>query len=68
MVYQKGVITIKNNRDQHKREGLIRLSLFIVLVPLVFIDTHTYYKGFIAVVALYSLVTGAIRLLKHKRL
>jgi hypothetical protein len=46
-----------------KREGVLRLSLFIILVPLMFIvKSNPAYLTFVAFVVLYALVTGILRL------
>lgn len=49
--------------SKSKREGALRLSIFIIFVPLIFVvQSNNWLSIFIAFVALYALVTGVYRL------
>ncbi|WP_179088823.1 hypothetical protein [Paenibacillus odorifer] len=50
-----------------KREGVIRLSLFIILTALATsLQANSWVTGFISLAAIYSLVTGVYRLTRKK--
>lgn len=49
--------------SKSKREGTLRLSIFIIMIPLIFVvQSNPYYIAIISFVALYSLLTGVYRL------
>jgi hypothetical protein len=49
--------------SKSKREGVLRLSLFIILSSLIFVvQSNPYYISIVSIAAIYSLVTGVYRL------
>lgn len=49
--------------SKSKREGTLRLSIFIIMIPLIFVvQSNPYYVAIVSFVALYALVTGVYRL------
>lgn len=51
----------------NKREGLLRISLFIILSPLTYIvQDYPWAVTLVTLVALYSLVTGVYRLTRKR--
>lgn len=50
-----------------KRETWLRLSLFIIFAALIpVVNGHTWATVIVSIVAVYSLVTGIIRLRRRK--
>jgi hypothetical protein len=49
--------------SKSKREGALRLSIFIIMIPLIFVvQSNPFYIAIVSFVALYALVTGVYRL------
>lgn len=54
--------------SKSKREGALQLSIFIIMIPLIFVvQSNPYYTAIISFVALYSLLTGVYRLTRSHR-
>ncbi|MEC0091796.1 hypothetical protein [Paenibacillus macquariensis] len=54
----------QSKRIVSKREGVLRLSLFIILLPLIYtVQGYSWAVILISLAALYSLISGVFRLI-----
>ncbi|MEC0089903.1 hypothetical protein [Paenibacillus macquariensis] len=54
----------QSKRTVSNREGVLRISLFIILLPLIYTVQDTWAIILISLTALYSFVTGVYKLIR----